>query len=52
MGSHFPDNFIRTRVNGAMWLRVVLMNPMTRLRDLRTLPEELERNADATVWPG
>jgi hypothetical protein len=31
----------RTSHSGAVWLRVVLMNPATRLSDLRTLLDEL-----------
>jgi L-2,4-diaminobutyrate decarboxylase len=34
---------MRTTMRGATWLRVVLMNPATRLADLRTLLDELTR---------
>ena len=33
---------MRTTLRDAVWLRVVLMNPATRLRDLRELLDELE----------
>jgi hypothetical protein len=32
---------MRTTMRGATWLRVVLMNPATRLADLRALLDEL-----------
>jgi L-2,4-diaminobutyrate decarboxylase len=32
---------MRTTIRGAIWLRVVLMNPATRLTDLRGLLDEL-----------
>ena len=35
---------MRTRLRGAVWLRVVLINPATRLRDLRALLDELEQD--------
>jgi hypothetical protein len=32
---------MRTTLRGAIWLRIVLMNPATRLADLRGLLDEL-----------
>jgi L-2,4-diaminobutyrate decarboxylase len=43
---------MRTAIQGAVWLRVVLMNPATRLTDLRTLLDELtEFAASAGLAP-
>jgi L-2,4-diaminobutyrate decarboxylase len=39
---------MRTRLRGATWLRVVLMNPATRLADLRALLDELTDLAHAS----
>jgi L-2,4-diaminobutyrate decarboxylase len=44
---------MRTTMRGAIWLRVVLMNPATRLADLRDLLEELTDLARAgQIKPG
>jgi L-2,4-diaminobutyrate decarboxylase len=38
---------MRTTMRGAVWLRIVLMNPATRLADLRALLDELGEHARA-----
>ncbi len=45
VNTHGRFFIMRTNIRGAMWLRVVLMNPATRLADLRTLLDNLAEAA-------